>query len=144
MIYKADSLMQHTFNIYFYFYLTASQKPGFTPPPLNTLEVERIQKCLSISEPSCQYLLAFSISSHWTYYICCTRYFPPVLGGARWVGRGRFFSSFNSNATIHLLLYIYIYISCFSALRPSNLSATAEHCHKHLYSSDIQATKILS
>lgn len=42
MVYKGDALMGHTIRLLFWFL----QKPGFTPPPLNTLEANRIQKCL--------------------------------------------------------------------------------------------------
>lgn len=140
--------MQHTFNTFlvrllFQFdYLTAAR---MHPASFEHAESWYNLRCpyLHLNQPS-----ASSSIFHWSYrtnHIHCTR-FPPfsLSGGAGWVRRGRFFfPSFISNATIHLLLCIHTYIY-IDALRPPNLSVTAEHCHKHLYSSDIQATQILS
>lgn len=55
-------------------------------------------------------------------------------------GKGKICPSFQMLQSICSLRYIHI----FSVFQPSNLSALAEHCHQHLYSSNIPATTILS
>lgn len=81
-----------------------SQKSG-SPTPLDMLEIDKMQTCLlSVAKERCQHLPVLSISLHWNYL---TR---------------EGFSSFISNAMIHLLLCVHI----FFAPEPSTLSTTAE------------------
>lgn len=120
------------------------------------LEVDRIQRCpylyLNQLSASSSIFHFFPLNQSYSLYEVSflshsfLPSFPLSLLPLVWWGRMSEKGNFFFPLSFQMLQFIcsYIYTEFFPALRPSNLSATAEHCHKHLYSSDIQATKILS
>lgn len=109
--------MQHAFNTPFEsnLFQFASQKLGFTPSPLNMLQVDRIQKCLSrYMNPAVDILLHFPFLPTEPITFTAPGFFFSVIGGAGWVERGRFPPLFIPNTTIHLLLcvckYMYVFL----------------------------------